>query len=80
MQADEVEARLARHDAAVVARLTVLVEDRQVDPREARVEPGAPHDVRDIEDAAVVEQRASVADADDARHALHAGRCQVASA
>ena len=36
MQADEVEARLLRDDAARVPRLAVRVEDRQIDPGEAR--------------------------------------------
>ena len=66
MQAKEEESRLARHDAPFMLRRSVRAEHRQVDPRKPRLEPGAPYDVRDIENATVVEERQSVADADDA--------------
>ena len=79
-QAHEVQARLGRHDAALVHRRAVLAEDRQVDPREVLPEPGAPDDVRHVEHPSVLQHRRAVADADGLRHALDARRRRSPSA
>ena len=71
-QADEVEAGLLADDAALVPQLPVRVEDRQVDPAELPPEAGAPDDVRDVEHAAVLEERQAVASPHDAAAALDA--------
>src|SRR5919198_5549554 len=71
-QTDEAETRLGLDHATVVPRLPVLVEDREVDPGEVLAEAGAPDDVRYVEDAVVLEQRQTVARADDAAASLDA--------
>jgi hypothetical protein len=53
-----------------VARLAVLVEDRQVDPAEVGAKAGAPEDVLDFDDLPVLQERLSALDADDARKTL----------
>ena len=78
VQADEIEAGFARDDAAIVLRLAVGAEHRQVDPREAWMEPGAPHDVGDVEHPSVLEERQPISNAGDARHTRDTGRGQVA--
>ena len=50
---DEIEARLVRNDAALVNRLIVGINDRQIDPREPALESRAPDHVRDVEDTAI---------------------------
>src|SRR6266540_6013776 len=67
---DEVEARQRPDDAALVQRLAVRAESREVDPREMVVEAGAPDEVRHVEDATVLQHGQSVADAGDSRDAL----------
>ena len=59
VQPDEVQPGLARHDTALVLRLAVWAEHRKIDPREAWMEAGAPDHVRDVEDAAIRQQRAA---------------------
>ena len=53
-QAHEIQPRLTLHHSALVLRLD-RSEDRELDPRESRIEPGAPNDIGHIEDAAVVQ-------------------------
>jgi hypothetical protein len=77
MESDEVQAGLVGHDPAPLRRLTVLVENGKVDPRESRIESGAPDDVLDVEDPPVLQHRPAVLDAFRARNPLHPGRCQV---
>src|SRR5436190_3085594 len=67
VQADEIEPGLTRDDAAIVLRLAVGPEHRQVDPREAWMEPRAPHDVGDVEHPPVLEERQPISNAGDAR-------------
>ena len=69
-ESQEIEPWLAWHDAALVPGL-VLVEDRQVDPGVIRIEARAPHDVRDLENATVLEERQPVPNADRPRNTLH---------
>jgi len=76
LEADEVQPRLGGDDAAFVHRL-LLREDGEVDPRESRVEPRAPDDVRHVEDAAVLQHGPAVSHAHGPGHALHARSCQV---
>ena len=59
VQADEVEAGHVLDDSRTVNG-SVGVEDRQVDPVEAGVIAAAPDHVRDVEHAAVLQQRAPV--------------------
>src|SRR6266542_1102221 len=74
---DEVEARQRPDDAALVQRLAVRAESREVDPREMVVEAGAPDEVRHVEDATVVQHGHSVAHAGDPCDALDSGGCEV---
>ena len=78
-QPDEVQAGLLRDRAAVVPRVARRVEDRKVDPVKARLEAAAPYDVAHIESARVVEQWLTLAYGDDARHAPHPGRDEIAT-
>ena len=50
-------------DAAVLPRVAVLAEDREVDPVEDLPEAGAPDDRARVDDAAVVEHGSTLADA-----------------
>src|SRR6476659_8106568 len=80
MQADEVEARFACDQPALVPRLAVLVEHRQIDPVETGVIPGAPDHVGDIAyHAAVREDRPTILHAGHSGHALDTCRPEVAS-
>jgi len=76
-QADEVEPRLGLDDAALVPRLPVLVEDREVDPREVLPEARAPDDVRDVEHPVVVQERQAVSQPDDPSDPVRAGLRQL---
>lgn len=49
LETHEVETGHGLDDAPVVIHVTVTVEDRQVDPGESRLEPGAPDDVGRVE-------------------------------
>src|SRR4029078_9658785 len=69
-QPEEVQARLRVDDSAVVARLPVVVEDRQVDPAEVGPKAGAPEDVLDLDDLPALQERLSALDADAARKTL----------
>src|SRR5215831_19891533 len=71
VQADEIQPRLIGRHAALMAGFAVRFEDRQVDPGEAVAKAGAPNNVRDVEYAPVLQQRESVHDAIDLRHALN---------
>ena len=77
LETDEIQPGLARDHTGIVLRVTVGVEHRQVDPREARKEARAPNHVRHVERAAVLEDRQSILDPDDARPPLDAGRHKV---
>src|SRR5678816_3652473 len=77
LQADKIQPRLARHHAAIVPRVAVRVEDRQIDPREAWIEARAPDDIGDVEHAAVLEDGQPALDAGNTRYALDAGRDEV---
>src|ERR1700761_5300203 len=44
-KAEEVQARFAIDDAALVNRFTLVAEHRKVDPRETILEARAPHDI-----------------------------------
>src|SRR5215471_17685407 len=72
VQADEVQARFVGRYAALMAGFAVRFEDRQFDPGQAVAKAGAPDDVRDVENASVLQRRESVHDATDPRHALNA--------
>jgi hypothetical protein len=49
----------------------------QIDPREARVKPGAPDYVRHIQDTTVGEERLPVADTCHTRRPLDAGSVEI---
>src|SRR6266545_4881551 len=74
---DEVQARQRPDNAPLVQRFAGLVESREVDPREVMVEAGAPDDVCHVEDATVLQQGQSVANAGDPRDALDSDGCEV---
>jgi hypothetical protein len=76
-QAHEIQARLRRNDTAVVHRLTVLSEDGEINPRESRLEPGAPDDVRHIETSTIHQYRQSARDRHSFRHALDTSRREI---
>src|SRR5678815_5329264 len=78
-QPDEVNAWLLRDRAAVVPRVAGRVEDRMVDPVEAWLEATAPDDVAHIEYAPALEQRLTLACADDTLHEPHAGGGKIAA-
>src|SRR5439155_10145846 len=63
-ETDELQPGGARSDPALVDRLALLAEDREVDPREVLPEAGAPDDVRHVDDVAVLEDRCPLSDAD----------------
>src|SRR5262245_13356756 len=71
MQAHKIQAWFGRHDSARVLRLPMRVEHRQIDPREPSVESGAPHDVRHIEHASIVERWQPVSYTFDASDAVY---------
>ena len=73
---EEVQARLRFDNSAVVQRLPVVAEHREIDPP-ARLEPGAPDDVCHLEDAIVLQHRQPVTHAYDPGHTLDAGRLEV---
>src|SRR5262245_32748183 len=79
MEAHEIESGLVWHDAPLVDRLTIRPDDRlrQIDPRQPRMEPGAPDHVCDIERAPIGEQRRAVTNARHTRNALDAGRIEI---
>src|SRR6266496_2534496 len=77
MQANEIQSRFAVHDAALVLRLSVPVEDREIDPREPWMKPSAPDDVRHVKNAAVLEKRQTVPRADYTGRSLNACSSQV---
>ena len=72
-QAHEVQAGLARHDAALVHRLPVLVEDRQVDPRQVVAEADAPDHVGHVRGRGRPRARVGLPRPDGPGHALDAG-------
>src|SRR5262249_27962424 len=78
-ESDEVEAGLSGGDAALLDGLAMPVEDGEIDPGESGMEAGAPHDVRDVEDAPVDEKRLAVLHARDPRDTPHPGGREVAS-
>ena len=69
-EAEKVEARLGFHDAAIVARLPVPVEYRELDPAEVGAEAGAPDDVRHVDDAPILQDGKTVLNAGHARQTL----------
>src|SRR5215471_15846405 len=77
VQADEVQARFVGRYAALMAGFAVRFEDRQFDPGQAVAKAGAPDDVRDVENASVLQRRESVHDATDPRHALNASSREI---
>lgn len=67
MEPHEVEAGLVDGDSPLLPELAFFVMDREIDPREPGMEPSAPDDVRDVEDAPILEQGSPVS------HARHPG-------
>ena len=57
--------------------LTIVPQDRQVDPSEVGSEPGAPDDVRHVQHPAVLEQRQTVLDPGDPGDTFDADGCEV---
>ena len=77
VHADEVQARLGWHDAALLEGLSVVFEDGKIDPTEVRLETGAPDHIRHVQRTPVFEYGQPVADSDHLRHALDSGSGQV---
>jgi hypothetical protein len=76
-QADEREARRARHHPALMARQPVRTEHRQADPVDGRAEPGAPDHGVGIDGASIGEHGPALADFLDAPDPLDARPVQV---
>jgi hypothetical protein len=77
VQSYKVKAWSSSDDAAFMHRLTDLIENWQVDPGKARRIPRAPNDIFYLEGAAVGQQGLAIANADDSRNPVHAGRSQI---
>ena len=71
------EVRIGCDDTAVMHRQTVVIEHRQVDPAEVRLEAGTPDDVRHVHAAAVFERWDAVVHGDCPRQAVHAGSVEI---
>ena len=76
---DEVEAGSRRNGASHLNRVpAVLQRDRELDPRVVVAKPGAPDDVRHLDDSPVREDRLPVLDADRSlEDTLDTGRFQI---
>ena len=68
---------MARHDAALVHGIAIWTENWEIEPRESRMEAGAPHHVLHVEDTAVIEDWQSVLNARHTRYAPDAGGVEV---
>jgi len=80
MQAADIQSRLAFDSTAILLHPAGAVENRQLDPIQPGPEPGAPDDVRNVENLAVVEQRFAVAGTGDAGDPADTGGVQVSAA
>src|SRR5947208_758233 len=72
-QPHEAQPGLPSRDAPIMDRLSVLPEDRKVDPGEVVAETRAPDHVRRVEHTLVLEHGQALTDAGDLRHTLDSG-------
>src|SRR5262245_18299350 len=73
MEPDEGDPGFAGDDPARLYRLPVIMENRQLDPREDRVKSGAPDDVGNVERAAIGKNRQAIVHADRPADTLDTG-------
>src|SRR5689334_12115599 len=77
MQPYEIQPRNTVYDSAFVYRAAILAEDRQIDPREARMVSGAPDDVPRIQRTIAGEQGLAIPYSDNPGYAFYAGVDQI---
>src|SRR5262245_14159746 len=74
---DNVQPRLAPDNPPIVDGIAVRPEHGQVDPAEIGDKPGAPDDVRHVDDAPILESGPAVSSASCPRHAPNSGGLEV---
>jgi hypothetical protein len=77
VQSHEVESRFPCHDAAVVQRLAVLSEDREINPLEPGQKTGRPDHVLDFQDPSILELGQTALHPDDSWYSLDARRDEI---